>query len=171
MLNGPVRDRPCLGDNVFDAARVGAAGLGLVQVAMQGGETVGLLLIAADQVADIVACIAVSACLRLGLDLRLHGIGKRDIHRRHGRNSSALGMAQIDILCQLTDAMRAEKQVVEGPARSQGRPPLVVMLLAVVQHVAALTLEIAWRGVGRIMVEMGRCQHDLRVPGLGADRA
>jgi hypothetical protein len=62
--------------------------------------------------------------------------------------------------------IRPTEQVTHSPPRSVGHCPPPQMLLAVVEHVAALAecLEIAGTIVGRVVVEVGRGQQHSRLP-------
>ncbi len=69
-----------------------------------------------------------------------------------------------------TDGIGSEEQIAEGPAQEISDPPLCQMVRAVMDHVAALaqTLEVTPPVVARVMVEMGRSQHDAGVSDLGS---
>jgi hypothetical protein len=48
-------------------------------------------LIVPDQIADIIADIAVTPALRLGFGPLFHGVGQGDVHRSHGGILSIYG--------------------------------------------------------------------------------
>jgi hypothetical protein len=52
--------------------------------------------------------------------------------------------------------VRPEKQIAEGAAQQIIEPPLRQMVRAVVDHVTALTPQVAQPVVARIVIEMGR---------------
>jgi hypothetical protein len=63
-------------------------------------------------------------------------------------------------------AVRPEKQISERLAHVHCEPPLAPVFLAIMNHMAALTksLQIPRPVVGRIMIEMRGCQHNLCHP-------
>ena len=85
---------------------------------------------------------------------------------RHGSRPLKLGVLRLQLLATVSARIQAEEEIADCRAPAVSDPPLCQMVRPIVQHVAALTerAQILQSIVGRIAVQVRRCEHDARHP-------
>src|SRR5579872_7222130 len=83
ISGSPGRLSPCVFNYLIERSIALPARLAFIDERLDFRERPGALLVAADQVADVVAGIGIPASFGLGFHPLLHLVRKRNVHRSH----------------------------------------------------------------------------------------